>query len=477
MTFYLKYRPKTIEELDLTSVRERLLTIVKDKAFAHAYLFCGPRGTGKTSAARLVAQEVGATGVDVIELDAASNRGIDDIRQLRERIGLLPAQSERKAYIIDEVHMLTTEAFNALLKTLEEPPSHAVFFLCTTELEKMPQTVVSRCVLVSFQKATGKELTRSLLRVAAGEKFSITPEAIERISWASDGSFREAHTMLEEALRNSKQRLSKGKSKQEVNLADVNQVIGASFTDSVTRYVEGVVSGDSRLSLDAVNEIVQRGGDVLSLSRAILEDIRRRLLSSPDERLLVVAQVVEERVRTVKYAILPQLSLEIAALELDQTLPGGGSKPAKGDEKASRPTAQPARPSVSAPSILPKASIPAITLEKVIPLWPKILSEVRQKNHGIVALLSHSRPLSVEGNALVIEVEYGFHKEQLEQDRYRRLVEEVCQSVLGDPVLVRFRLGEATKRVLKQFQEDDNIHAVGENDGELIQAAEEMFST
>src|SRR3989338_6308330 len=136
MTYYRAYRPKTVDQLDLTSVRERLSTMGKAKKFAHAYLFSGPRGTGKTSAARILAQEAGADSVDVIEIDAASHRGIDDIRELRERIAIAPMTGKKKVYIIDEVHMLTSEAFNALLKTLEEPPAHVVFFLCTTELEK-----------------------------------------------------------------------------------------------------------------------------------------------------------------------------------------------------------------------------------------------------------------------------------------------------------------------------------------------------
>src|SRR3990167_6293665 len=174
MTYYLKYRPQTVEELDLVKVRDRLSGIVKTGKFGHAYLFSGPRGVGKTSAARIVARLTGAEGTDVIEMDGASNRGIDDVRELREKVGLTPLSGKRKAYIIDEVHMLTTEAFNALLKTLEEPPAHVIFFLCTTEPQKLPKTVVSRCVEVKFYQAGNQEIIESMKRSIKGEKLDIT---------------------------------------------------------------------------------------------------------------------------------------------------------------------------------------------------------------------------------------------------------------------------------------------------------------
>lgn len=233
MVFYLKYRPQTISELDLAQVREKLFSLLKSKSLPHAFLFTGPKGLGKTSTARILAKAINCervqelriknqelrknkneshnskfiiqnsdvepcnecqacvsitngSNIDVLEIDAASNRGIDEIRALRERVKFAPANLKKKVYIIDEVHMLTTEAFNALLKTLEEPPDHVVFILCTTEIWKVLPTIVSRSFHISFEKPTKEELTRSLERVAKGENLTIEKGVYDRlIQWQS----------------------------------------------------------------------------------------------------------------------------------------------------------------------------------------------------------------------------------------------------------------------------------------------------
>ena len=231
MTFYLKYRPQKLDELDLKDVRERLVNIVKSKKIPHALLFSGPKGSGKTSAARIIAKTVNCergnrknppadsvpcnkcdqcisitngNNIDVIELDAASHRGIDDVRVLRDVVKLAPAKASMKVYIIDEAHMLTTEASNALLKTLEEPPPHAMFILATTNPEKLIETISSRSLNVVFKKATAEEIARSLARVVKGEKLKSDNGVQELIAKASDGSFRDAVKILEELAYNNK---------------------------------------------------------------------------------------------------------------------------------------------------------------------------------------------------------------------------------------------------------------------------------
>ena len=222
MTLYLKYRPQSLADLDLDLVREELTKIVASGNIPHALLFAGPKGTGKTSAARIMAKIVNCesknppcnkcqqclsimkgNNIDVIELDAASNRGIDDIRVLRDTVKLAPASSRKKVYIIDEAHMLTTEASNALLKTLEEPPDHVYFILATTNPEKLIDTIKSRTTLIQFTKATTEETKRSLKRIIKKEKFItksvmlIKNEELDQIIKLSEGSFRDAVKLLE----------------------------------------------------------------------------------------------------------------------------------------------------------------------------------------------------------------------------------------------------------------------------------------
>ena len=447
MTYYLKYRPKTIDDLDLASVRERLSEIVKQKKFSHAYLFSGPRGTGKTSTARILAREMGANGVDAIEMDAASNRGIDDIRELRERVGLSPAEGEKKAYIIDEVHMLTTEAFNALLKTLEEPPGHVVFFLCTTEIDRVPETIISRCVSIPFQKATTDEIVRSLLRTAKGEKLKTEKDALDMIAGSVDGSFREAQTLLEETNIDGK-----------VTGEQVKKIIG-NEGEHVIAYVEAIEKGEAQAALDDVFAVVARGGNIELFARDILKEIEHRLLSDiGSKRLLDITRVLEDRIRTIRYAPLPELALEIAAIELGKTERLEGQQVKRIKQPKNTQEIQPA--SLSKPANL--ESFQTISFEKITEHWPAILSGVREKNHGVVTLLSHCSPANIEGNTLTVEVSYQFHKDQLEQDKYRQIVEEAIGEACGTMLLVSYALAPKTKTVLKEFEQDDNIRGVEE---------------
>ncbi|MBI2049170.1 MAG: DNA polymerase III subunit gamma/tau [Parcubacteria group bacterium] len=198
---YRKYRPQIFKEmLGQEHIVSALEAIAKSGAPAHAYLFAGSRGTGKTSAARIFARSIGCAPEDLYEIDAASNRGIDDVRELREAVQTTPFKSPYKVYIIDEAHMLTTPAFNALLKTLEEPPRHVVFILATTDAEKLPDTVISRCQTFQFKKPGRALLTKMVARVAEKEGFAVEHAASDLIALLGDGSFRDTHGVLQKVL-------------------------------------------------------------------------------------------------------------------------------------------------------------------------------------------------------------------------------------------------------------------------------------
>ena len=477
MTYYLKYRPQTIDELDLTSVRERLKLIVDQKKYSHAYLFSGPRGTGKTSAARIMAKAAGISPIDILEMDAASSRGIDDIRELRERVGLSPAAGEKKCYIIDEVHMLTTEAFNALLKTLEEPPPHVIFFLCTTEPGKLPATVVSRCVSVQFNRASSAEIERSLKRVVAGEKLKIKDELIKSLAREADGSFREIHTILEEAALSA--------SGQEILKQHLELVKSSSLSAAASQLADLFIAGNSQGAIDLIESLAGKGENLEKLALSALDRLRQILISSPSPRLLTVAKAVEEKVRTIRYAPLPQLTLEIAALELVLDNPVINHHPEpernKGERTSTTPSSRATVGSVAIPEIaassLDNLGTPrndSITLDTFLSKWPDILDGLRRKNHGIVTLLSHCRPTDCADGTVNIAVKYKFHRDQLAQDRFRRIIEQVAGEVTGSPLRMNFNLSPQTLAALKTFSKDDNITAVG--DEELISTVEELFS-
>ena len=292
MNLYLKYRPKTIEELDLSGVRRILGEIVKANKTAHAYLLTGPRGSGKTSTARVLARIVNCernekklgepcnkcpacesilqgSALDVIEIDAASNRGIDDIRDLKEKIRLAPAYLRTKVYIIDEVHMLTTEAFNALLKTLEEPPSHSLFILCTTEAHKVPETIISRCVQIQFTKATPEEMKRSFERVIKGENATVEEGVLQFLSTAVDGSFRDGVKILDQAISHSRS----------VILNDLQEMVTGSRGYRVEKLLLAMIAKDGSLSLAELDGAIQGGVDLSYLLVSIMRGLRDKLIA------------------------------------------------------------------------------------------------------------------------------------------------------------------------------------------------------
>jgi len=271
VTLYRKYRPKTFDEVcGQEQIVSALKTALASGSISHAYLFCGSRGIGKTSVARIFARAVGTHEDDLYEMDAASNRGIDDVRALREAVHTLPFRSKYKVYIVDEVHMLTKEAFNALLKTLEEPPKHVIFILATTEPEKLPETVVSRCQVFSFKKPSQKILKDLVLSVAKQEGTTLALASADLIAMLGDGSFRDTHGILEKVVNSHKG----GKPSVE----EVERLVGAPRGMIVNELIAALAERALPVALKVVADASAAGGDMRVFARLLLQKIRFILL-------------------------------------------------------------------------------------------------------------------------------------------------------------------------------------------------------
>lgn len=464
--FCLKYRPQTISDLDSTLAREELTKIFSSSKIPHAFLFSGTRGIGKTSAARIVAKAVNCglrhgfepcnqcdscvsitagTNVDVLEIDAASNRGIDDIKELREKIRLAPSSSKYKVYVIDEVHMLTTEAFNALLKTLEEPPKHALFILCTTDPEKLPKTITSRCQLINFKKATTPEIIPRLKKICEAEKLEFEESGLREIAQLSDGSFRDAVKTLEQVSFSGK-----------VTKLEVEKTVGILGDFKVEDFLCLLKQKNTKEALVWLDKATEAGSNLRLLTENILENLRRALLRNfgIGEESSEIGFSIEEAIKLIgifskayfemKNAVIAQLPLEMVVVEWS----GGGGKcedrsgkldKEVGSEKSSSDD-QIVPPQNPASHFSPPTS--NFSLEDVVKKWPAILEKVKPMNHSVLAFLKACKPKSCEEGYLVLEVFYKFHKDQLESDKCRKIFEKAASEVLGGEVRLKCHLGE-----------------------------------
>ncbi|MBC7251389.1 MAG: DNA polymerase III subunit gamma/tau [Anaerolineae bacterium] len=504
---YRKWRPQTFEEVvGQEHVTRTLRNALRDGRVGHAYLFAGPRGTGKTTTARLLAKAVNCLAdvplrpcnecavcvainegrlLDLIEIDAASNRGIDEIRDLRERVAFRPTEARYKVYVIDEVHMLTNEAFNALLKTLEEPPPHVIFVLATTEPHKIPPTVLSRCQRFDFHRIPLSRILERLERIATNEGLQVERAALELIARSATGSLRDAESLLDQ--------LGSGGDEQ-IGVEQVRAMLGAVPAQVVSRLVDHLVDGEVAAGLEVINRAVDEGIDPRQFTRQVVEHLRAllmlkvgdgaQLLDLSEESLTEMQQQaarmsLRQVVQAVKLfnqasldlrsSLQPQLPLELAFVEATLGAAESESEPSP-PEPAPRevrshtppeppPSAPPPRAATPSPVNPPEpaetesgamedhapaadsGAASAVTLEAVRLHWARILAEVRPRNRTVEALLRSCTPVRVEGdNVLILGVLHSFHKERLEEARCRSLVEEVFSRVLGCPCRVRFIL-------------------------------------
>jgi len=338
--YYLKYRPHTVEDLDNLTPAETLRTILKGKSLPHAFLFIGQKGTGKTSAARIFAKAVNClenayagkgTSIepcnkcancksidkssfsDVTEMDAASNRGINEVKELIRETSLMPMAGKYRVYIIDEAHMITNDGFNALLKTLEEPPETVIFILATTNLEKVPKTIISRCVLVQFGSAKREEIIHMLKRIRTGEKLTISDEALALIANHCDASFRDGAKILEEIIMS-------GKTDEQSILTKIG------IRSKVVLY-EALSTKDEKKIVGWMKEFGVNGGNISLLIEELLSDLQNHLLSLHKipgnvsalsyslKETIVLMKLLNEAYGLLKLSPFPNIPLEVSLLE------------------------------------------------------------------------------------------------------------------------------------------------------------------
>lgn len=501
MTFYLKYRPQTIEDLDITSVRESLGKVVKSGEIPHAFLFAGSKGTGKTSTARILAKIINCedrkgeepcndcdscksisngSNIDVIEMDAASNRGIDDIRALRDIVKLAPANSIAKVYIIDEAHMLTTEASNALLKTLEEPPAHVYFILATTNPEKLIDTIRSRTTIINFTKATPEETKRSVQRIVKSEKIKIEDSEVDKIIKLSKGSFRDAVKLLEQYSKDPSFLSSQ-------NNFDVDRIIDLLSKKNKSEILEQIaISIKNGLGVDNITS------DILeALQKQLLADFKSQTLFDKHDLILLIELILTSQ-EFLKVTPIEELPLQLAIVkwcENSTADPSNSSGETKKNiqketvatskeevkKKAEKLENEPEVNNVEAKETLDNNSsnekVTVVSIDNLPEIdknsWEKVLTEIRPINASIEGLLRSSKPLGFDGKKLKLSVYYKFHKDKLEEAKNKKILEEAMEKVFQNQVKIECMLTDQPitpnipKNVLTEVK-NDNILTVAE---------------
>lgn len=271
IALYRKYRPESFGEvIGQDHIVKVISGSLRAGKVAHAYLLCGPRGTGKTTIARIIAKELGTSVNDIYEMDAASNRGIDDVRDINENVRTLPFDSKYKIYILDEVHMFTKEAWNALLKTIEEPPEHVIFILATTEFEKIPETIISRCQSFIFKKPNDAILSQVVTNVAKKEGYKLEEGGAELIALLADGAFRDALGTLQKVISFSKDKI--------INITEIEEITGAPNTTLVDNFLDALATNDISKGFSAIEKAVNQNIDMGVYIKMILYKLRYALM-------------------------------------------------------------------------------------------------------------------------------------------------------------------------------------------------------
>jgi len=487
--FALKWRPKNFDEVigqnHITSI---LKNAIQQNRLAHAYLFAGPRGVGKTSTARILAKALNckqgptiipclkcpscieiseARSLDVIEIDGASNRGIDEIRVLRENVKFAPTAGKFKVYIIDEVHMLTQEAFNALLKTLEEPPEFVKFIFATTQPHKVIPTILSRCQRFDFRRIPSLEITSQLEKIIASEKINVDREVLFAIAKASDGSLRDAESVLDQLITFSRQK---------VTLKDVISVLGLVEQDALFEITDKIIQKDAKGALGLVNILIDNGKDTGVLMASLIEHFRNLMVAkvtSGDVKLIdLPAEICEKLLRQSEAFSLEEIfssfnilvnaqemakrldslriPLEINLIRLAHNKKGASLKTENPTVKE-RPRQEKTSSGTTNKEELktdPVDPPETVSLDNIKSGWQNVINNLAKIKMSVATYLSEGEPIKLQKNILTVAFpkNYSLHKESLEKRDNKEIIEKVIFDVLNLNLKVNFILSQDVLR-------------------------------
>jgi len=507
---YRKWRPLLWNEVvGQQHIVQTLTNAVRADRVGHAYLFAGPRGTGKTTIARLIAKAVNCLNedpakrpcnecehckavnenrfLDLIEIDAASNTSVDDVRDLRDKINFAPSQGKYKIYIIDEVHMLSTAAFNALLKTLEEPPPHAIFVLATTEIHKIPATVLSRCQRHEFRRVPVDEIVGQLKLIAKEENIKVDEDALTLIARQSAGGMRDAISLLDQLSSTG----------QDIDLALTQTVLGTATSQTVLDLIASISDGQPAPAMDAIHRALDSGADPRSLARQIVDYLRGLMLiqmgnADQVEVTKDVKKVMAKHAKAFSTSDVlrmmkafntaatdtrggwqPSLSLELALAEvLEAPSEAPTPKPVKKETAPVKKPAQTAQAETKASNTevvsSRKKEAQVISLAALNDAWRDIRSIIKPDHPGIEALLNSCKPLEVRGSELYLGFQSETVRALMDIKEKTDIAKAAIKDVLGVDVTIKCVVTNAKGQLPPNINPDGMVATAIQNGGEIV---------
>lgn len=424
---YQKYRPKKMNQVaGQDHIVQTLTNALNSQQISHAYLFCGPRGSGKTSVARILANILNNTKqndtnlLDIIEIDAASNRRIDEIRDLRDKVNILPASAPYKIYIIDEVHMLTKEAFNALLKTLEEPPKHVIFIMATTEVHKVPATIISRTQKFTFRPANDDVLAKHLLDIAQAENIQLTDDGAIEIAKHASGSFRDALSLLDQ-LRSVDQKL---------DVQNIHQQLGIAPEHLLDGLLSAVLSGQISDISQFLDQITQAGGDPTDLKNKLISNLKNRLISNINDKFM--ATNIIDLMKNLSY--LPSdlnLSQNLEISLFDSAFRVSSNQNIQNIEPIKNKLVQQKNKVTNKDTIkVHQKTSDQVIAPKDDNLWANILHQLK-KNYNTLYSIARMADCLIDEQTIKLTFNFEFHKNRLSEAKNQQILNDICYKLTG----------------------------------------------